>query len=181
MVQSSECQQSECAFSGLQCVNAFYAPGEDKCTTNFVTCSSGILSEPVEVGYRRACLNGQAVLMQDCEEVVDNYLCDFVGVRCVDIRGQVGRDVALHHYVLCEDGYVTEPIEVPAGSVCFNGVFIQDELIGCNPAVKACSTAQTFCKPVWNRCRGQVHRILQWMHQWHDHHCGGRSGQLLLL
>ena len=72
MVQSSECQQSECAFSGLQCVNAFYAPGEDKCTTNFVTCSSGILSEPVEVGYRRACLNGQAVLMQDCEEVVDN-------------------------------------------------------------------------------------------------------------
>lgn len=145
MIRSSECIQPECSFNGIQCVNAFYVPAQDECTTNFVTCSSGILSEPIQVGYRRACLNGQAVMLQDCEKVLSNDVCDFVGVRCVDIRGQVRRDIALKHYVLCEDGKVTDPIEVPAGSVCFNGVFIQDELIDCNPGVKACSQSEIIC------------------------------------
>ena len=120
MVASSQCIQPECDFTGIQCTNAYYVPAEDECTKNFVTCTSGQLSSPIQLGTNMACLNGAAIPERNCQSIIDPFICHFTGIRCVGVDGMIWDDKETSHYILCNNGIVSQPIPVPSGSTCFN-------------------------------------------------------------
>ena len=145
MVASSQCIQPECDFTGIQCTNAYYVPAEDECTKNFVTCTSGQLSSPIQVGTNMACLNGAAIPERNCQSIIDPFICHFTGIRCVGVDGMIWDDKETSHYILCNNGIVSQPIPVPSGSTCFNHQFILDNLVHCDAAVVGCQPGLYEC------------------------------------
>lgn len=146
MVMSSQCFQPECDFSGLQCVNQFGNPvPPDTCSSFFSTCTSGQLSPPIPTGYGTFCLNGAPVYDRNCESHDDTPKCSFVGVKCVDPHGHIWENTETHHYIMCTNGVVTDPIPVPEGSVCFNNQFILETKVSCDAAVERCASPSIQC------------------------------------
>ena len=133
MVPSDQCLQPQCDFDGIQCSNAYYAPDDEQCTNYFVTCSSGYLSSPIRIGMNRACYQGNAILERDCSSFVNPTLCQFSGIRCVNAEGSITDNESTIQYIVCEDGVVSPPLNVPSNSVCYNHVFVTHSHVDCAP------------------------------------------------
>lgn len=145
MIPSHQCDQPQCDFDGLQCSNAYYFPGDEQCSNFFVTCTSGQLSPPMKVGENRACYHGRAVLARDCSSFVDPTRCQFTGIRCVNAEGLITENEESTQYVVCENGVISSPLEVPTHSVCYNHVFIAQSNVDCDPERERCQPGLFEC------------------------------------
>ena len=122
LVLASACSTPQCAFTGVQCVDAEGGLQTDTCTGYYRECTNGVLAGPIATAAGQQCYNNELVASADCPAAE----CAFTGFICSDAAGELLTNTCAEYYVRCVNGRYSAPIAVSAGSICYNQQLIAD-------------------------------------------------------
>lgn len=121
-IQESECNNTECSFQGIRCVNTEGVIVADTCTSQFVECNAdGTYTKPTTVAEGTMCRNNAIVPKDSC----NSEQCVKDAVFCVDKSNTIVVDTCTDHFIQCQDGGAySEPMPVAEGTQCYNGEIV---------------------------------------------------------
>ena len=120
LIATDNCPYEYCDFDGLKCSDANGNIYYDQCTSFFVECSDGQLTQPMPVADGTRCSNGAIVDASACSTAE----CNFEGIRCSNANGDVFETTCTDYFEECDNGAYSVPRPVADGTKCYNGTII---------------------------------------------------------
>lgn len=122
---------TKCSFDGIKCATSDGAIVADHCTSYYVMCNSGELTEPRVTAPGTKCYKDEQVLSSACSSVD----CSFTGKICVNSCGDFVTNQCTAQYAECVDG--KEAIKtVTSGEACYNSQIVADSDAKCTVTVE---------------------------------------------
>ena len=120
LVSTNSCPYEYCDFTGIKCVDANGNVFYDQCTSYFVECGDGQITQPMPVAEGTRCFNGEIVHTNSCS----SSNCNFEGIRCSNANGDLYPTSCTDYYVECDNGEYGVPRPVADGTKCYNNTIV---------------------------------------------------------
>ncbi|KAK8790965.1 hypothetical protein WA158_005596 [Blastocystis sp. Blastoise] len=123
-------KEYQCFFNGIQCINDQEEFVKDQCTDKFLICENSYLSMAFTTSLGTSCLNNNIIHSNECPSTNKRRLqtsieCSFKEPVCVNEDSTIITTTCTDYYALCDEGYQTSPLPIPAGTACYQGQLVQ--------------------------------------------------------
>ena len=138
LIAASQCTSAnyECDFTGIRCSTADGVLTTNTCTEYYVQCEFGSYTAPLKTANGTRCFNDEQVAATSCTAT-----CDYEGIRCADLSGNVITNSCTSYFVECDNGLQIKPMPVAEGTKCLNGEIVHNS----NCTASVCTQGDLVC------------------------------------